>query len=286
MGTHPIFESDFDCLTVQKMIDCHAHLGEFESDIHHVIERAQAAGVCGVVMVPEYASGFERNLRLARQYPDFIFPALGLHPVQGSYAVPEESTACSLAHVSAVEQRIRSNSDVIVYIGECGLDFTPKFIRKDTDKADQIAALRAQIEFAKELRLPLNLHSRSATPQIFALLDEYCYYDCLLHAYGGKAKKAAAYAKLGCFFSVPNTAAKEASQMQNMIKAVPLESLVLETDSPALSLVLGETNEPKNLIRSAEIVAKIKNLPKEEVIRQTTQNALRLFPKIRNLLRK
>jgi len=74
--------------------------------------------------------------------------------------------------------------------------------------------------------------------------------------------------------------------MQNMIKAVPLESLVLETDSPALSLVPGETNEPKNLIRSAEIVAKIKNLPKEEVIRQTTQNALRLFPKIRNLLRK
>jgi len=145
MGTHPIFESDFDCLTVQKMIDCHAHLGEFESDIHHVIERAQAAGVCGVVMVPEYASGFERNLRLARQYPDFIFPALGLHPVQGSYAVPEESTACSLAHVSAVEQRIRSNSDVIVCIGECGLDFTPKFIRKDTDKADQIAALRAGI---------------------------------------------------------------------------------------------------------------------------------------------
>ena len=98
-----------------------------------------------------------------------------------------------------------------------------------------------------------------------------------------------------------------------MIKAVPLESLVLETDSPALSLVPGETNEPKNLIRSAEIVAKIKNVPKlrgrnvfqmpfqlypelsylisgplgkEEVIRQTTQNALRLFPKIRNLLRK
>merc|ERR1712130_883351 len=284
MGTHPIFESDFDCLTVQKMIDCHAHLGEFESDIHHVIERAQAAGVCGVVMVPEYASGFERNLRLARQYPDFIFPALGLHPVQGSYAVPEESTACSLAHVSAVEQRIRSNSDVIVCIGECGLDFTPKFIRKDTDKADQIAALstnRTCQRVASSAESSLSLRHAADFR-----VDEYCYYDCLLHAYGGKAKKAAAYAKLGCFFSVPNTAAKEASQMQNMIKAVPLESLVLETDSPALSLVPGETNEPKNLIRSAEIVAKIKNLPKEEVIRQTTQNALRLFPKIRNLLRK
>lgn len=175
--------------------------------------------------------------------------------------------------------------DRIVCVGEVGLDFTPKFIRNAEDKELQLAAFREQIELAKKNSLPLNVHSRSAAPQIFKLLDEYEYYDVLMHAYGGKAKRAALYAKKGVYFSVPNTAAKEDSQMQNMIKLVPIDKLLLETDSPALSLVPRTVNEPKNLILSAQVIAKVKKLPVEEVIAITRNNTLRLFGRITKLIK-
>ena len=80
------------------MIDCHAHLGEFEDEIEEVIKQARASNVIGAIMVPEYGKNFERNMKLADKFSDFLFPALGFHPIQGSYAVPEESSACSKKH--------------------------------------------------------------------------------------------------------------------------------------------------------------------------------------------
>ena len=106
-----------------------------------------------------------------------------------------------------------------------------------------------------------------------------------MHAYGGKAKRAALYAKKGVFFSVPNTAAKEDSQMLNLIKLVPIENLVLETDSPALSLIPGTENQPKNLIISAKVISEVKKLPVEDVINITRNNTLRLFSRISKLIK-
>ena len=95
----------------------------------------------------------------------------------------------------------------------------------------------------------------------------------------GKAKTALRYSQLGCYFSVPNTAAKDGAQSQNMIKLLPLEKLLLETDSPALSFEPGKMNQPKNLRISAEIIAKIKKVDVDTVIKQTTLNAFKLFPR-------
>ena len=97
--------------------------------------------------------------------------------------------------------------------------------------------------------------------------------------FSGKLKTAVKYAQRGCYFSVPNTAAKEGAQMQKLIGALPLESILLETDSPALSLVPGQLNAPKNLVTSAKTISAIKNLPVETVINETTKNAIRLFPR-------
>ena len=91
-------------------------------------------------------------MKLAEKFPDFLFPALGLHPIQGSYGVPEESSACSPQYFSQAENFIRENSERIVCLGECGLDFTPKFIRKETDKEFQISAFRSQIELVRVLK--------------------------------------------------------------------------------------------------------------------------------------
>lgn len=106
-----------------------------------------------------------------------------------------------------------------------------------------------------------------------------------MHAYGGKAKRAALYAKKGVYFSVPNTAAKEDSQMRNLIKLVPIENLVLETDSPALSFVPRTENQPKNLILSAQVISEVKKLPLEEVINITRTNTLKLFKRITKLIK-
>ena len=96
-------------MQIFRMIDCHAHLGEFHDRIEQVIDDAKAEGVAGVIVVPEYGKSkrpwifflclqdFERNMKMCDEHPDFLFPALGLHPIQGSYAVPEESSACSLS---------------------------------------------------------------------------------------------------------------------------------------------------------------------------------------------
>jgi len=168
------------------MIDCHAHIGakEFDDIRDVLVKEAKDAGVIGVIVVPEYYSGFEKTLRICEEYSGFLIPSLGLHPIQGSYAVPEESLAASKAHFDEAEAFIEKHINDIVCIGETGLDFTPKFIRKPTDKEDQLASFRAHIELAKKYQIPLNIHSRSAGPQIFKLLDEYEYYNCLFHAYG------------------------------------------------------------------------------------------------------
>lgn len=137
-----------------------------------------------MIVVPEYYSGFEKTLRICDEYSGFLIPSLGLHPIQGSYAIPEESLAASKAHFDEAESFIERHINDIVCVGETGLDFTPKFIRKPTDKEDQLASFRAHIELAKKYQIPLNIHSRSAGPQIFKLLDEYDYYNCLFHAYG------------------------------------------------------------------------------------------------------
>ena len=100
------------------MIDCHAHLGEFEDDIENMISRARAANVIGAVMVPEYPKNFQRNLNLAERYPDFLYPALGLHPIQGSYSVPEESSPCDLELVQDAKDFIRANSERIICVGK------------------------------------------------------------------------------------------------------------------------------------------------------------------------
>ena len=130
-------------------------------------------------------SEFPRTLEICDEFPDFLYPALGLHPIQGSYSIPENTQPASLDHYNMAATFIEDHIDRIVCIGETGLDFTPKFIRNGkADKENQIQALRSQIELAKKYNLPLNIHSRSAAPQIFKLLDEYEYYNCLFHAYG------------------------------------------------------------------------------------------------------
>ena len=256
------------------MIDCHCHLAdkEFESDISDVIERAKNEGVIAAVVVPEFLSDFERVLNLSDLFKDFIFPCFGIHPVQGNF-----ESANPTIHFEGVEEIIEKNLQRLHGIGEIGLDFSPRYLKKgDVDKKNQREIFKRQIELANKYNLTLNVHSRSACRPTIEFLKENSTTKVLLHAFDGSVKNADIAIESGYYFSIPPSFTITDSKKE-LIERIPMEQLCLESDSPVLGPVRGERNEPKNVRLSAEYISRVKNIPLEEVICQTTKNAKLLF---------
>ncbi|XP_063184560.1 putative deoxyribonuclease TATDN3 isoform X2 [Chroicocephalus ridibundus] len=264
-------------------VDCHCHLAApcFQTDVAAVVREAEQAAVSALVVVSERAEEFRSVVALSERFPGFVLPCLGVHPVQE--VSPEEQRSVILKDLDAALPLIELYKDKLVGIGEVGLDFTPRFASTDEQKEGQRQVLIKQIELARSLDLPLNVHSRSAGRPTINLLKEQGATKVLLHAFDGKPSVAMEGVKAGYFFSIPPSIIR--SEQQKLVKLLPLESMCLETDSPALGPEKQVRNEPKNIYIAAEYIAKIKGIPVEEVIEVTTQNALKVFPKLRNFLR-
>ncbi|KAL7987348.1 hypothetical protein Chor_006267 [Crotalus horridus] len=244
-------------------VDCHCHLAapEFQRDIERVLEDAKKSNVLALVVVAEHSGDFTKIIQLSERYPGFIFPCLGIHPVQSIPGGCERSVTLKI-----------------------GLDFTPRFASSDEQKEEQRQVLMKQIQLAKQLDLPLNVHSRSAGRPTINLLKEQGAEKVLLHAFDGKPSVAMEGVKAGYFFSIPPSIIRS-EQKQKLVKQLPLESICLETDSPALGPEKQVRNEPKNIFIAAEYIAKIKGISVEDVLNVTTQNSLKVFPKLKNFLR-
>ncbi|XP_056281730.1 tatD DNase domain containing 3-like isoform X1 [Pseudoliparis swirei] len=262
-------------------VDCHCHISarDFDKDIEEVVENSRKAGLLALLAVAEHAGEFEKIIQLSQR---FIFPCLGVHPVQE--VSPEEQRGASLQDLDAALPIIEKYKDHLVAIGEVGLDFTPRYVRGETDKENQRQVLIRQAQIAKKLDLPLNVHSRSAGRPTIHLLKEQGVEKALLHAFDGKPSVAMEGVKAGYFFSIPPSIIRS-DQKQKLVKQLPLENICLETDSPALGPEKQVRNEPKNICVSAEYISKIKGVSLQEVMEVTTQNALRLFPKIKSAIR-
>ncbi|CAI5695778.1 unnamed protein product [Oreochromis niloticus] len=268
---------------MQGYVDCHCHIsaGDFDKDVEEVIENSKKAGLLALLAVAEHSREFEKIIELSQRYPGFIFPCLGVHPVQE--VSPEQQRGACLQDLDAALPIIEKYKDQLVAIGEVGLDFTPRYVRSDTDKENQRLVLIRQAQIAKELDLPLNVHSRSAGRPTIQLLKEQGVKKVLLHAFDGKPSVAMEGVKAGYFFSIPPSIIR--SEQQKLVKQLPLENICLETDSPALGPEKQVRNEPKNICVSAEYISKIKGVSLEEVMEVTTQNALQLFPKLKAAIR-
>ncbi|XP_053239196.1 putative deoxyribonuclease TATDN3 isoform X3 [Podarcis raffonei] len=264
-------------------VDCHCHLAapEFRGDIESVLEEAKKCKVLALVVVAEYREDFEKIIQLSERYPGFVFPCLGIHPVQSSPTGNDRSV--TLKDLDEALPLIELYKDRLLAIGEVGLDFTPRFASTDEQKEGQRQVLIKQIQLAKQLDLPLNVHSRSAGRPTINLLKEQGAERVLLHAFDGKPSVAMEGVKAGYFFSIPPSIIRS-EQKQKLVKQLPLENICLETDSPALGPEKQVRNEPKNVFIAAEYIAKIKGILVEEVIGITTQNAQKLFPKLNNFL--
>ncbi|KAJ6666917.1 hypothetical protein lerEdw1_018919 [Lerista edwardsae] len=264
-------------------VDCHCHLAAPEF---------HGANVLALVVVAEHLGDFEKIIQLSERYPGFVYPCLGVHPVQSIQRGHERSVTlkCSFSiHTSSSRQDldealplIELYKDCLLAIGEVGLDFTPRFASTEEQKQEQRQVLIKQIQLAKQLDLPLNVHSRSAGRPTINLLKEQGAERVLLHAFDGKPSVAMEGVKAGYFFSIPPSIIRS-EQKQKLVKQLPLEHICLETDSPALGPEKQVRNEPKNIFIAAEYIANIKGVSLEEVLDMTTKNALKLFPKLKNV---
>ena len=243
------------------LIDVHCHLTapEFEGRGKEIIEKSVEAGVKAIVTS---GLGYEDGLK-ALEISDYriVYPSLGMSPYM-------------LEGYEQVIDLIRMQSKRIVAIGEVGLDY---WHAKDDEGRDrQKRVFREFIELSKELDLPLVIHSRSAGKYALEILFEMKAERVIMHAFDGAAKYAVRAVEKGYMFSIPPSIARS-QQKRNLVKRIPLENLLLESDSPVLSPIAGQINYPWNIIVSAEWIGRIKGTSVEKVIEITGRNAVEIL---------
>lgn len=249
-----------------ELVDVHAHLcaREFAADLSAVLDAAAAAGVSRVLAVGETLEEARRNLELARRFV-MVRVCAGLYPT----ILDERAAETVLAF-------IREHRDRLVGIGEVGLDHW--VVKEGAEREIQRKIFARFVALSNELDLPLNVHSRSAGRAAIQLLRDQGARRVLLHAFDGKASSAQDGLAAGYYFSIPPSAVRSA-QKQKLIRALPLDRLLVETDAPVLGPDPTQRNEPKNAIVACRAIAELKGVPVEEVARITTANARALFPK-------
>jgi TatD DNase family protein len=257
-------EADVPDVVPRSIVDTHAHLADpaFEGDLEAVLDRARQAGVEAVVAVSEDYEDAERVLALARSHP-MLRPALGLYPGR---AAP--------GRADRVVWLIRERRAELVGIGEVGLDH---WLAKDEEaRGEQRRSLERFVDLALELDLPLNVHSRSAGREVIDLLVARGARRVQLHAFDGRASTAQAAVEAGFLFSVPPSIVRS-QQKRKLLRRLPLECLLLESDSPVLGPVAGERNEPAKVLDAAREVALLKGIALEEVLLAAAANTRRLY---------
>ncbi len=246
------------------IIDSHCHLDfpKFNRDREETILRAREAGVVGMVNSGISLKGNRISLELAEKNED-IYVALGLSPDIGRGGEDKE--------INAILAQIEENAGKAVGIGEAGLDFQDCKTKEEREK--QTAAFKKVIELAKDLDKPLIVHARQAEAEVLKLVkgvDTVIY-----HCYSGPVETMREIVDMGYYISLA-TLVCFSEHHQTLAEAVPLENLLLETDSPFLSPRKGR-NEPAFIVDSVPMVAQLKDMEPAEIAKSTTENARRAF---------
>lgn len=256
------------------MIDTHAHLAFDQfSNIRKIINDAEKAGVKKIIAVSSNIIDSQKAVELAKNYPRVVFPSVGIHPQQTD---PQNKQSVS-QQLDKLEKIVKKNK--VSAIGETGLDFSkppPPETKRPIDQ--QIELFKGQIKIAKQNKLPIIIHSRKAFREVVEILKNEPEVKGVFHCYSGGKKGINDVLSLGYYFGVDGNLTYEEG-LQNVYKDIPLENILLETDSPFLAPIphRGEVNKPKYLKYILEALAKIKNIPIEKVNEQTDKNACKLF---------
>jgi len=251
------------------LFDSHAHLdaSKFDKDRDAVIKRAYESGVTHIMNPGADYESSVNAVKLSEQY-EFIYAAVGIHPHD---AETLDDMMLGLIKAMARKPKVKA-------IGEIGLDYHYDFSPRDV----QVYWFKKQLQLAKELKMPVIIHDREANDDVLRILKEENSFETgvLMHCFSGSAELARQYIKLGAYLSIAGPVTfKNSRKLKEVIEMVPLDRLMIETDSPYLTPepFRGKRNESKYVRYVAEKIAEIKGLTFEEVAIQTASNAKKYF---------
>ncbi len=254
-----------------NFIDTHSHLflEEFAEDLPLVMQRAKAAGVNRIYMPNIDCSTIKPLLDTVAQYPDYCFPMIGLHPTSVNADFREELK---------VMKEMLDQSHPFVAIGEVGMDlyWDRTFIN------EQFEAFETQIQWSAEYRLPLVIHSRDSFEEVYQVIkrNEHKNLKGIFHSFTGTVEEAERLLQFDDFYlGINGVVTFKKSTLPETLKNVPLERIVLETDSPYLTPApnRGKRNESANVKDTLLKLAAIYQCSPENVAEITTMNALKIL---------
>ena len=271
------------------LIDTHTHIydHQFSLDRNETVQRALEAGVKMMLMPNVDASTIAPMLELHQKYPDCTRVMMGLQPeeVKEDYkavlavmekelgdASPASSVPCPQSSVPSPPSRVH-----YVGVGEVGLDF----YWDATYEKQQLDAFETQMDWAKQLSLPLSIHCRNAFDKMVKILEKKQDGGLrgIMHCFTGTEEEAKVYLDLGFHLGLGGVTTYKNCSVKEFLPNLPLDRIVLETDAPYLAPVpcRGKRNEPAFLVHTAQKIAEILQIPVEELAEATTKNVQTLF---------
>ena len=250
------------------IFDTHAHYDDkqFSEDRDQVLSSMQEQGVGTIVDASATVDSWERVLELTKRYP-FVYGMIGVHP--------DEVGDLNEENFARMEQLL--HEEKIVAVGEIGLDY---YWDKEQHEIQKEWFIR-QLQLARKLNMPVNIHSREAAQDTMEIMKEYATdMKAIIHCYSYSKEMAEEYVKMGYLLGIGGVVTfKNAKKLKEVVKAVPLSHIVLETDCPYLAPEpnRGKRNASSNLIYVAQTIAELKGTTTEEVIAVTEENARKFY---------
>ena len=254
------------------IFDTHAHYNDdaFDADREELLNSMEAGGVGTIVNVCASVDGLDKTIGLMEKYP-FIYGAIGVHPDDA-----DKMTEETLDRV-----RMLSRHDKAVAIGEIGLDYY--WHKEKEEHLVQQEMFRAQMDIAREEKLPFMIHSREAAEDTLNIVREYMkggMYGGIIHCFSYSREIAREYLNMGLYLGIGGVVTfMNARKLKEVVEYAPMEQIVLETDSPYLAPVpyRGKRNSSLNLPHVVNTIAQLKGITPEEVIDITEKNARKLL---------
>lgn len=257
------------------LIDTHSHiyLPELADDLPGIIQRAENEGVKKILLPAIDSETHSMVIATARKYPGQCLPMMGVHPcsVKEDY---EKELAIARQHILAM---LQTKGEAPVAVGECGLDY----YWDKTHITQQKLAFEEQIRWALEFDLPVVIHSRDSTDDCADIIEKFQQGNLrgVFHCFSGTAEQARRITGLGFYLGIGGVITYKKSGLDQAIKDIPLEWLVIETDAPYLSPVpyRGKRNEPSYIIHTLQKLADTMEISREKAAEATSNNARVLF---------
>ncbi len=251
------------------IFESHAHYDDegFNEDREELLKRLPKEGIKTVINIGITVNSSKQCIKLANKY-DYIYAAIGVHPHEVSNMDDDK-----LEQIKEMTKEPK-----VVSIGEIGLDYYYNHSPRDVQKL----WFKKQIELAKEVKKPIVVHSREAEEDTFNIIKETNAKEVggVIHCFGGSAEMAVEYVKLGFYIGVGGVVTyKNGKKLKRVVEQIPLEHLLIETDSPYLAPVpkRGKRNDSTNLVYVIKQIAELKGIDYDEVVKVTRDNGMKLF---------